>query len=93
MQATSLELRAFVELELEKNPFLSQEESELEIQTEEPERAEEENAGTARQADFEGEENFSSEIAPKKAGGGGDDSSEIESDYFASRSGHQHAHR
>jgi len=83
LQATALELQAFVELELEKNPFLSQEQEEGEGEA--PEITKEET--TPREADFDGNENYSAEMP---AGGGSDDSNDshqIETDYLQMSSG------
>lgn len=72
LAATSQELQAFVDLELEKNPFLSQDEPENE---EVSAPVAEETA--PREADFESDENYSGEVQ-------GDDSHEIETDYLSS---------
>src|SRR5262245_53440898 len=75
LQATSQELRAFVEQELEKNPFLSQEEPEGEQPDAESVREDSE----PREADFGGDNDFSSEWNE-----GGDDNDAIERDYLSS---------
>jgi len=77
LQCTALELRAFVDQELEKNPFL-QEEGEAEEPTapeEKPAASEDE----PREADFASDENFSSEIEDNDRF---DDSAQIETDYL-----------
>src|SRR3954470_17565546 len=62
LQCSSLELRAFVDLELEKNPFLQQEEGEIDSAAPEEERtAASDNDGEPREADFE-EQSFASEM-------------------------------
>ena len=87
LQANALELKAFVEQELEKNPFLGQEEGEGSEQTaDEPTAKADE--GEPREADFEGDGDFSSEM--KQHDGwddGGDDSRDIERDYLSSAQG------
>ena len=76
LQCTSLELREFVDLELEKNPFLTQEEGDApEIVSEEEKPAAPENDGEPREADFGDDQQFASEM-------GGDESAEAESDYL-----------
>jgi RNA polymerase sigma-54 factor len=77
LQCTSLELRQFVEQELEKNPFLMAEDGEgeadsVQIQEERPEE------GEPREADFEREE-FSGEMEGNDRF---DDSELIETDYL-----------
>jgi RNA polymerase sigma-54 factor len=80
LQATALELQAFVDLELEKNPFLSQEDEESDSPADaQPEASTEETA--PREADFGGDENFSSEMPESRDS---DDSHEIETDYLNS---------
>lgn len=81
LQCTSLELREFVEQELEKNPFLTQEDGE-DDSAPAPASAEEEN--TPRDADdFMQERNFSSDDSP----GYEDDSQQIETDYLQASQG------
>jgi RNA polymerase sigma-54 factor len=80
LQCTSLELREFVEQELEKNPFLGQEEGEGAEQSGEPAAETPVDDGEPREADFDGEGDFSSEIQPSEEW---DDSREIESDYLS----------
>lgn len=91
LQCTALELREFVELELEKNPFLAQEDGEgdASVSDEEvKESSEEEESSFAesledkpREADFgdSGDNNFSDSA---EEGGGFDDSRDIERDYL-----------
>src|SRR5437870_2901086 len=83
LQCTSLELKAFVEQELEKNPFLTQDEPEAGEQAAEQDGLSDEAKAKAeepREADFEGDGNFTSEM---EAGSDNwDDSAEIESDYL-----------
>jgi RNA polymerase sigma-54 factor len=75
LQATALELQAFVDLELEKNPFLTQEEEEGD---EAPQVAAIEES--PREADFSGDENYSADMPSQE---NGDDSHEIETDYLS----------
>lgn len=78
LQCTALELRAFVDQELEKNPFLQEEGEGADTPGDEEPRASESD-GEPREADFMGDENFTPEM------GGGpewDDSAEIETDYL-----------
>ncbi len=71
LASTALELQAFVDQELEQNPFLSQEEPEGE-EVAAPVQEE----TTPREADFSGDENYSGDVQ-------GDDSHEIETDYLS----------
>ncbi|MDE3017143.1 MAG: RNA polymerase sigma-54 factor, partial [Pseudomonadota bacterium] len=81
LQCNAQELRQFVERELEQNPFLTQEEPEGETPSEEEKPAAESEGDEApREADFAGDENFSSEVQGGESWG--DDSAEIESDYL-----------
>ena len=63
LQCTSQELREFVDQELEKNPFLSQEEGESADSSpaEEQREAVPADDGEPREADFESDEHFSSD--------------------------------
>jgi len=80
LQCTSLELREFVDQELEKNPFLSQEEGEgSETGPEEEKPAAPESSDEPREADFENDEHFTSEM---DNGDSWDESSAIETDYL-----------
>lgn len=86
LQCNSLELREFVEAELEKNPFLQQEEGDGEREEPAGETPREEAA--PREADRQMQDSFSSEI---ESDGEWDDAREIESDYLrapAGASGH-----
>lgn len=93
LQATSLELREYVEQELEKNPFLAQEDGEM-PEEERPagEPPPEENVAreedSPREADFENGDNFTSDMEKDYAGdeSGWDDSGQIESDYLRASS-------
>ena len=76
LQCTALELREFVEQELEKNPFLSQEEGEAPEADREAPPADD---GEPREADFEKDEHFTADV---KGEGDWDDSSSIETDYL-----------
>jgi len=79
LQCTALELRTFVEQELEKNPFLNEEEGDA------PEASPEEETSTETsdsppEANFDDDQDFTSDM-----GGSGeswDDSAEIETDYL-----------
>ncbi len=89
LQANALELKEFVEAELEKNPFLQQEEGEGEPQESGEKPAEEGESSYAeasedkpREADFEGEENYSSALSDEQNWSDGDDSEQIETDYL-----------
>src|SRR5262249_7196979 len=77
LQCTALELRQFVELELEQNPFLTQDEPEEEV----PEQAEsiESDNQDPQEANCAGDNEFSSEVEPQADW---DDSAEIETDYL-----------
>lgn len=80
LQCTSQELREFVDLELEKNPFLAQEEPEPDA----PVAGETLPDSTPpsdepREADFSGDEDFSAE---ESGDGGWDESAGAESDYL-----------
>jgi len=79
LQATALELREFVEQELEKNPFLQEEGEVAEDQPQAEEKSTaDDHEGEPREADFESDENFSSEVEGNDRF---DDSAEIETDY------------
>lgn len=78
LQANAQELRAFVEQELEKNPFLSQEEGEGESAPEESKATADED--TPREADFSEDGDFSGEMTQEGWDGG--DDAEIETDYL-----------
>jgi len=81
LQCTSLELRAFVELEMEKNPFLAEEEGEAAETPNEEESPAVESEDAPPEADFGDDQDFGSDMG----GSGeswGDDSSEIETDYM-----------
>ena len=82
LQCNSLELREFVELELEKNPFLLDEEEPAEIAAD-SEKSPEDN-GEPREADFSDEENFNPEMSGSSMeyDSNGDDSADIEKDYL-----------
>lgn len=75
LQCNALELREFVEQELEKNPFLSEEE------TAEPaaDEAKPVDDGEPREADFEKDEHFTADVEGE---GNWDDSANIETDYL-----------
>ncbi len=78
LQCTSLELRQFVEQELEKNPFLAHEEGEgMEADPLEEKPAEEE---VPREADFAGDEQFDTEMEDNDRFD--DDREAIETDYL-----------
>lgn len=77
LQCNSLELREFVEQELEKNPFLLDEEEPAAIA--EPDAAPVEDSGEPREADFGDDEQFGSEMGESEYG---DDSADIEKDYL-----------
>lgn len=77
LQCNSLELREFVEQELEKNPFLLEESEASETPAEEPVAARDE--GEPREADFNSDESFSGEMQANESW---DDSADIESDYL-----------
>jgi len=85
LQCNSMELREFVEQELEKNPFLQEPEDAPDAAQPENETAAE--AGDdPREADFTGDDNYISDMSGS-AGGydndyGGDDSGDIEKDYL-----------
>jgi RNA polymerase sigma-54 factor len=80
LQCNSLELRAFVEQELEKNPFLAQEEGDAQDQ-ETPEDRTKTDDGEPREADFTGDEDYQGEMQQQDWG---DDSADIEKDYLSS---------
>jgi RNA polymerase sigma-54 factor len=88
LQCSSLELKEFVDLELEKNPFLSQEEAEG-GEVESPQEASiSENDGEPREADFESDEPFNAvEESGDSWDANGDDSNAIETDYLRSSQG------
>ncbi len=90
LQCNSLELKAFVDQELEKNPFLSQEEGEGNEAGPELEVSHDD-LGEPREADFAGDENFSEEVPGSQewgqewedtGDGRRDDRAEIETDYL-----------
>ncbi len=80
LQCNALELKAFVEAELEKNPFLAQEEPDSQESDglEEPTRTDD---GEPREADFTGDEDYQGEM---QAQDWSDDSEDIEKDYLSS---------
>lgn len=79
LQCNSLELREFVEQELEKNPFLLEESDAGEdSQQETPEG--DDSDGEPREADFDGDGEFSAEMSGSE--GWDDDSADIEKDYL-----------
>ncbi len=80
LQCTSLELREFVEQELEKNPFLTADDAESEPQGADEAVAPSED-GAPAEADFSEESSFTSEM---ESGEWGDDSGDIETDYLRS---------
>lgn len=88
LQCNSLELRTFVEQELEKNPFLTQEEGEVPTEAAgDGEDAPAEDNGEPREADFENDDDFSNEMQPSEQwdapeGGSDNDWEEIETDYL-----------
>jgi RNA polymerase sigma-54 factor len=83
LQCNSLELRTFVEQELETNPFLSQDELEATEPLSEQEGAEydasAENEDAPREADFENGDRFDTEMQADESW---DDSASIETDYL-----------
>jgi len=80
LQCTALELREFVEQEIEKNPFLAQEEAEdSPPEQEEPQSGADD--GEPKEADFKDDSNFSSDM---EHAAGWDDSGDIEKDYLRS---------
>lgn len=81
LQCNSLELREFVEQELEKNPFLSQEEGEG-ADAPEQEAPRQKDDGEPREADFGGDQ-FDSGSSESW----GDDSYEVETDYLRHEQG------
>ncbi|NBX03615.1 MAG: RNA polymerase sigma-54 factor, partial [Alphaproteobacteria bacterium] len=87
LQCNSLELREFVELELEKNPFLQEESGESEpadqVPGEEPREATRDD-GEPRETDFGDDQNFDASSADESWG---DDSSQVESDYLRHEQG------
>lgn len=90
LQATSLELREYVEQELEKNPFLAADEGESPEEERAPGEAppEESAAGeedAPREADFENGDNFTPDMEKDYAAdeSGWDDSGQIERDYMS----------
>ncbi len=81
LQCNALELKEYVEQELEKNPFLAQEEGEGEPQQQQDEeRGEREESAAPAEADFGEESSFASEMENDW----NDDSRDIESDYLRS---------
>jgi len=80
LQCNALELKQFVEQELETNPFLNQDEPEaIEATPEEQDTAEGENEGEPREADFESDEHFTGEMEGNESW---DESAAIETDYL-----------
>lgn len=79
LQCNSLELKEFVEQELEKNPFLMAEEGEASEPSDEPQKPAE-NSEPA-EADFGDDSNYTSEMNGTEWG---DDSGDIETDYLRS---------
>jgi len=80
LQCNALELKQFVEQELETNPFLNQDEPEaIETAPEEQDGAEGENEGEPREADFESDEHFTGEMEGNESW---DESAAIETDYL-----------
>lgn len=80
LQCTALELRQFVEQELEKNPFLSEEEGEGETQPENDSPDDSSFDDSPRENDFGDDQDFAADM-----GGSGeawDESAEAESDYL-----------
>jgi RNA polymerase sigma-54 factor len=84
LQCNSLELREFVEQALEENPFLSQEESEISESTdsaaEQADTQENSDSDNPREADFNSDENFSTDMQIDESWN--DDSASIETDYL-----------
>ena len=96
LQCNALELRAFVEQELEKNPFLQQEESESPEQVAEPvkEPAGDDaptapDDGEPREADFDESSSFSDDMPDSdySSENSWDDSGAIEQDYLRTSQG------
>jgi RNA polymerase sigma-54 factor len=84
LQATSLELRDFVEAELEKNPFLQKEDDDSQSQETAEESPRQEEETSPREADFNNDDNtYESESSSDWEG---DDSRDIERDYLNSGS-------
>lgn len=83
LQCNSLELREFVEQELEKNPFLLDEEEPAEANID-GEIKPSESEGEPREADFGDDENFTPDMADASMeyDSNGDDSVDIEKDYL-----------
>ncbi len=83
LQCNSLELREFVEQELEKNPFLLDEEEPAE-RSPEGESEQAQNTDDPREADFSDDENFTPDMADSSMeyDSNGDDSVDIEKDYL-----------
>lgn len=75
LQCSSLELKAFIAAELEKNPFLMQEESETQEEQQEHESGNEE--ASPREADFSGDDLYGADEPQWQP-----DSQEIERDYL-----------
>ena len=87
LQCNALELREFVEAELEKNPFLQQEDGEGEqgAEASEPPPENARNDDEPREADFEGDDHFASDMdSGNDWGDDGGDSRDIERDYLSS---------
>ena len=80
LQCNSLELREFVEQELEKNPFLQEDGEESPIPATEEERAGIESEAEPKEADFGDNQDFANDMGG--TGEAWDDSFEIETDYL-----------
>jgi len=78
LQCNALELREFVDQELEKNPFLLQEDSSRSEQEDDAPKERSTLDDKPREADFSGDENFSSEAQSNDY----DESGDIERDYL-----------
>ena len=83
LQCNSLELREFVEQELEKNPFLLDEDEPAEFNAENDIKSAA-SEDDPREADFGGDENFTPDMADAQGeyDSNGDDSVDIEKDYL-----------
>ena len=83
LQCNSIELKAYVDQELEKNPFLLDEEETVEAVTENEIKPPVDN-DEPREADFGDDESFASEMADISMDydSNGDDSTDIEKDYL-----------
>lgn len=83
LQSNALELRQFVEAELEKNPFLQSEED-TQLSSEEPEITSYSEETAPREADFSNNSYSDDHSGAEWQDAGGDDSAEIERDYLSS---------